>query len=256
MSQYDPKFNLALQWLWGDGFLSPGGPDEIAEMLRGVPVDGRSVLDIGSGLGAASLLLVETHGAAAVHGIDVESHLVEESRDRADRRQLADRVTFELVEPGLLPFDDETYDVVFTKDSVLHIPDKPAFYAEVIRVLKPGGVFVGSDWCRGGPQTMTDRAKRWLEVMHLEVDMQTGAELSASLAAAGFQGVALNDRNAWYAETINDELAAVAGDRFEKLVELIGAEAAAYRQESSRRKQEAVADGFLRPTHFVGIAPR
>lgn len=254
MSQYNPKFNLALQWLWGDGFLSPGGPAEVAEMLRLVPVTGLSVLDVGSGLGAAAVLLADTYGATTVHGVDVEAHLIEESRERADKEGLADRVTFELIEPGPLPLADNAYDVVFTKDAIVHMPDKPAFYAEVLRVLKPGGAFVGSDWCRGGAETLTTRAQEWLEFVHLNFDMQTGRELGASLTTAGFADVVLNDRNLWYQDAIGDELAAVSGDKFDQLVELIGAEEAAYRQESSRRKQEAIVDGFLRPTHFAGSA--
>ena len=33
VSQYNDKFNEALQWMWGDGYLAPGGPEEVAEML-------------------------------------------------------------------------------------------------------------------------------------------------------------------------------------------------------------------------------
>ena len=37
-----------------------------------------------------------------------------------------------------------------SKDSMVQIPDKPAIYAEVLRVLRPGGRFIASDWLRGG----------------------------------------------------------------------------------------------------------
>ena len=49
--QYNEKFIIALQWMWGDGFLSPGGPEEVASMLEDVDLRGCSVLDVGSGLG-------------------------------------------------------------------------------------------------------------------------------------------------------------------------------------------------------------
>lgn len=250
--QYTESFNVALQHLWGDGFLSPGGPLEVAAMLEGVDVMGARVLDVGSGLGAAAVLLATEYGASSVVGVDVEAHLIEHATARAERAGVADRVSFTLIEPGPLPFDDGSFDVLFTKDAIVHIPDKPAFYAEVTRVLSPGGAFVGSDWLRGGPDTATPRAEAWLKFVHLNFRMQTIDELQSSLEAAGFGDVRLNDRNEWYQGEILNELAAVTGDRYADLVAKIGAEDAGYRLESSQRKRDAIDDGFLRPTHFFG----
>jgi len=74
--QYERQFTEALQFMWGKGFLSPGGPEEVEEMLSGCTLAGRSVLDIGSGLGGVDLLLATAHGAAEVIGIDVEPQLI------------------------------------------------------------------------------------------------------------------------------------------------------------------------------------
>ena len=46
-------------------------------------------------------------------------------------------------------FRPPRFDIVFSKDSIVHIPDKHALMAEVFRVLKPGGRFVASDWLIG-----------------------------------------------------------------------------------------------------------
>ena len=42
---------LFLEEMWGDGFLSPGGPEEVRRLLTGLDVAGRTVVDIGSGAG-------------------------------------------------------------------------------------------------------------------------------------------------------------------------------------------------------------
>ena len=63
--------------MWGEGFLSPGGPAEVVRILQGVDLSDQGVLDIGSGLGGIDILLATTHGAASVTGIDVERPLVE-----------------------------------------------------------------------------------------------------------------------------------------------------------------------------------
>jgi hypothetical protein len=52
-----------LEMIWGEGFLSPGGPAEVARILAGKDVAGRDILDIGSGMGGADIALVRNHGA-------------------------------------------------------------------------------------------------------------------------------------------------------------------------------------------------
>ncbi|MGI9615468.1 MAG: class I SAM-dependent methyltransferase [Acidimicrobiales bacterium] len=250
-AMYDPVFNDALQWMWGDGFLAPGGPAEVAELLKPVSIAGAHVLDVGSGLGAIDVLLVNDHGAATVVGVDVEAHLIDASVERAANAGLAEQVTYRLIEAGPLPFADAGFDVVFTKDAIVHIPEKQPFYEEVLRVLAPGGLFVGSDWLRGGPETMTDVSRRWLDVVHLNFEMQDLDHTSEAIAAAGFTDVSLRDRNDWYQDLVVEEIASLSGDRYDGLVELIGEEQAAYRRESSLLKQQVIDIGFLRPTHFV-----
>ena len=208
-----------------------------------------------SGLGAASVTLVERYGAHSVLGVDVEPHLIEHSRERAAAAGLDERVRFQLVDPGPLPFDDGSYDMVLSKDAIVHIPDKVACYAEVLRVLAPGGVFVGSDWLRGGEETYTSVAREWLEFVHLDFRMETLDETRRALQRSGFERVGLVDRNEWYRSEIRKELATLAGDNYEKLVDVVGAEMAKHRLESSTLKQRVIDQGFLRPTHFVGYKP-
>ncbi|MEM7255413.1 MAG: class I SAM-dependent methyltransferase, partial [Pseudomonadota bacterium] len=221
----------------------------------GVSLAGASVLDIGSGLGAVDVLLANTYGAAKVTGVDVEPHLIEHSKARAKAHGCDDRVSFQLIEPGPLPFADASFDAVFTKDAIVHIPDKDALYRDVRRILKPGGVFVGSDWLCGGPETQTDVAERWLDIVHLDFQLKSLETTQAAIESAGFERVRMNDRNDWYRDAVNDELATLSGEKYDGLAERIGADQAAYRLESSRLKKEVIDVGFLRPTHFVAYKP-
>jgi cyclopropane fatty-acyl-phospholipid synthase-like methyltransferase len=95
--QYAKDFTDALQFIWGEGFLSPGGPDEVAEMVAGIDLTGKRVLDVGSGLGGVDILLAIRHGAAVVVGIDVELQVVESARALIASKGLTERVTFEQV---------------------------------------------------------------------------------------------------------------------------------------------------------------
>ena len=176
--QYNDTFITGLQWLWGDGNMAPGGTDDLGEMLGGIDSRNKSVLDVGSGLGAIAIALVRDYQAASVIGVDVEPHLVEHSRERARKAGLADKVSFEQVTPGTLPFKDNSFDIVVTKDAIVHIPDKAQFYKDILRVLKPGGAFAGSDWLRKGQGACSDTAAAWLEIVHLDFELQNPEPVS------------------------------------------------------------------------------
>ena len=253
-SQYNENFADALQWLWGDGFLAPGGHEDVGALLAETDLSGRSVLDVGSGLGVITVELAKTFGARSAHGIDVEAHLVERSQQRAAQAGVADRVTFELVEPGPLRFADSSFDVVFSKDVIVHIPDKQAFYRDVLQILKPGGVFVGSDWLRGGEGFFSDVAEKWLALVHLNFQMKNLEQTRETLQAAGFVDVRLNDRNAFHRGEVNKEVALLK-QKLSELEQRIGPEQAQYRLKSSLLRQQVIDEGFLRPTHFIGIKP-
>ena len=89
---------------------------------------------------------IEKHGAGHVTGFDVEGPVIAAARNRATQRGLSDRADFVHGAPGPLPFADASFDVVFSKDALLHVPDKDALFREIFRVLKPGGVFAASNW--------------------------------------------------------------------------------------------------------------
>jgi SAM-dependent methyltransferase len=253
--EYAEDFVAGLEWIWGEGFLSPGGPDEVAAILEGLDLDGAEVLDIGCGLGAIDLLLVREHGAARVTGIDIEPPLIERARQRVAAAGLRDRIELRLVQPGPLPFADGIFDLVFSKDSIIHIPDKAALYGEVLRVLRPGGRFAASDWLLGGGKPYSEPMLAWLEIVGISFDMETPENTAAALKAAGFTEVALRDRNDWYRKAVRDELALATGQNLERLAKVIGREAAEHRLASTTAKMAVVDRGELRPVHMRGRKP-
>jgi len=250
-SDYDNTFTTALEWIWGPGFLSPGGPEEVDALLEGTDISGLRVLDVGCGLGGVDICLVENHAASEVVGIDVLPHLVDRSNQLFTERNLQDQITAELVEPGPVPFANESFDVVFSKDSIIHIPDKAAFYTEVHRVLTPGGIFVCSDWLSGDDKDSSDVMIEWLDQAKLDFAMKNAEQTSESLRSAGFEVLAVRDRNEWYAENIKEEIALASGADGDKLAQLVGQEAATHRLQSSTLKQQVVENGELRPTHLL-----
>ena len=122
-------------------------PDTAVESFAGVAnpwvlgrlAPGERVLDLGSGAGTDSLIaaqMVGEHGH--VTGIDMTPEMLAKARAAAGEMG-ATNVEFVESEAEQLPFPDESFDVVISNGVIDLIPDKDAVFAELFRVLAPGG---------------------------------------------------------------------------------------------------------------------
>jgi ubiquinone/menaquinone biosynthesis C-methylase UbiE len=116
--------------------------DMMAERLRVSP--GGRVLDVGCGLGAPAIRLAGSAGVDVV-GIATSPKLVERATMMAKDAGLADRVTFEVADAAELPYSDSSFDAVLAIESIVHMPDRPAVFRQIARVLRPGGRLVLTD---------------------------------------------------------------------------------------------------------------
>jgi SAM-dependent methyltransferase len=244
-----------LEAMWGDGYLSPGGPEEVARVLEGIPVAGLDVLDIGCGSGGITVDLVRRHDAGRVVGIDVEVPVCDHARRRVERAGVADRVDIRLVEPGPLPFDDGSFDVVFSKDSIVHIADKETMCHDVFRLLRPGGWFVASDWLIAHDGEPSPAMAAYVAAEALDFGMASPARYERALAAAGFVDVELRNRNAWYREVARAELARLTGPDREHFVEMLGADEVAVQTRTWSAMVPVLESGEHCPHHFRARRP-
>jgi arsenite methyltransferase len=122
-------------------------PDASAESFAGVAnpfalgvlAPGERVLDLGSGAGTDSLVAAQMVGAEGrVTGIDMTPEMVATARAGAAELDAAN-VEFLEGEVERLPFPDASFDVVISNGVIDLIPDKDAVFAELFRVLRPGG---------------------------------------------------------------------------------------------------------------------
>lgn len=253
--EYDDGLLTLLQLLWGDGFLSPGGAEEVARVLEGCSIDDCEVLDIGAALGRIDQLLVEVHGARRVVGIDVDPALLAAMHERIARAGLSSRIETVRVSPGPLPFEDNRFDVVFSKDSIVQIPDKDALYADIFRVLKPGGRFVASDWLFGGTRPYSAEMMEYFRLEGIAYNMATPTESKDALERAGFGSVALRDRHDWYLALAERELASLSGPLMPLVTEKLGPERARHFVINWEQLVLVLRRGELRPTHLRAVKP-
>lgn len=253
--EYDDEFIATLELMWGEGFLSPGGPAEVSRIVEGLDLSEAEILDIGCGVGGCDLHLVQAHNAGHVLGADLEPRLLARARAMAKRAKLQDRLEFEQIKPGPLPYVEDCFDVVFSKDSMIHIPDKESLYKEVHRVLKPGGSLRASDWLRGAAAEPSAEMLRWNELLNLGFAMESPENTAKAMTAAGFEEVEVIRRDDWFLQQCRDDAARISGPAYDGLVEIRGQEAADAYVERTRLRVTIVEQGELCPCHLRARKP-
>lgn len=98
-------------------------------------------LDAGCAIGLQTLLLAETVGPAGhVTGLDLSRKLLDHAEEMIRQAGLSERITFQEGDVNQLPFDDDTFDWVWSADCVGYAPMEPLpLIRELARVVRPGG---------------------------------------------------------------------------------------------------------------------
>lgn len=253
--EYDDIAIRFLEAMWGEGYLSPGGPDEVRRVVEQVDLSGKQVLDIGCGSGGITLFLAREFPLASIVGFDVEQPVIDLAIKRAMDQGLADRASFLRGAPGPLPFPDQSFDVVFSKDALIHVADKEALFAEIFRILRPGGHFAASDWLTSHDGEPSPAMQNYLDAEGLSFGMASAARYEAAMRAAGFADVRTRNRNAWYREVARGELERLKGPQFAPVAAAVGT---AYVEKNiwTWTAMQAVLDsGEHCPTHIFGTRP-
>lgn len=110
-------------------------------VASGADLKGKDVLEVGCGLGGGSAFLMQCCGPRSVVGLDFAGRSIARCRERYHLPGL----TFRQGDAENLPFSAGSFDAVVNVESSHCYPDAPRFFAEVARVLRPGGSFLFTD---------------------------------------------------------------------------------------------------------------
>ncbi|KAK2975455.1 hypothetical protein RJ640_007801 [Escallonia rubra] len=217
--QYKCSGILRYERIFGQGFVSTGGIDTTKEFVSKLALKpGQKVLDVGCGIGGGDFYMAENFDVDVV-GIDLSVNMISFALERAIGLKCS--VEFEVADCTTITYPDNTFDVIYSRDTILHIQDKPALFKSFYKWLKPGGKVLISDYCRraGSPsEEFSEYIKQRGYDLH---DVESYGELVLLLNVlkmlrnAGFDKVIAEDRTDQFIEVLQKELNRVEEERNE-----------------------------------------
>lgn len=180
----DVDLNMSLLIDYDTGGLKPvegsdlglgcGMPTRFAQIQPG-----QTILDLGSGAGIDVFLAAQKTGPTGqVIGVDMTEEMIEKARANAEKAGITN-VDFRLGEIENLPVADESVDLILSNCVINLAPDKSQVFAEMQRVLKPGGKFCISDVVTYGnvPETIRQDMALWAGCVAGAMDKEEFLEL-------------------------------------------------------------------------------
>lgn len=137
-----PPGSVPLETLFPVDQLHHGGvklTEKMATMAKVRP--GLSVLDAGSGIGGSARFLTE-RCQCKVDALDLSATYVQTAEALDNLVGLGGQIAHRVGSVLDLPYEDQSFDVVWSQNVTMNVADKALMFAEALRVLRPGGVYV------------------------------------------------------------------------------------------------------------------
>lgn len=206
--QYKCSGILRYERVFGQGFVSTGGIETTKEFVAKLELkSGQKVLDVGCGIGGGDFYMAENFDVEVV-GIDLSINMVSFAIERAIGLNYP--VEFEVADCTKKTYPDNTFDVIYSRDTILHIHDKPTLFRSFYKWLKPGGKVLISDYCkRAGPPSpeFAEYIKQRGYDLH---DVESYGQM---LRDAGLDEVIAEDRTDQFMQVLQTELKATEIDK-------------------------------------------
>lgn len=99
------------------------------------------ILDIATGTGDLAILMAQSN-AEKIIGLDISAGMLEVGRKKIEEKKLSNSIELILADSENMPFEDNYFDAITVSFGVRNFENLEKGFAEILRVLKPNGVFV------------------------------------------------------------------------------------------------------------------
>lgn len=101
----------------------------------------KNILDIATGTGDLAILMAKTN-AEKIIGLDISAGMLEVGKKKVEEKKLSNIIELVLGDSENIPFEDNYFDAITVGFGVRNFENLEKGFAEILRVLKPNGVFV------------------------------------------------------------------------------------------------------------------
>jgi len=133
----------------------------LASFLGGLQ-PGAKILDVGCGIGGPYRNIARFTGWD-ITGITINEGQVRRGNELSARQGLADQCRSVQGDFLALPFDANSFDGVYAIEATCHAPDRRKVYSQILKVLKPGGMFACYEWCLTDKYDPTDEEHKFMK---------------------------------------------------------------------------------------------
>ena len=174
----------------------------------------QKVLDVGCGVGGPIEVIAKATGSQ-ITGINNNAYQLQKAKTKIAKAGLESLCDFVRGDFMQMPFADATFDGVYQIAATAHAPDKVKAYSEIYRVLKPGGIFAGYEWCMSNSYDSSNslhrKLKQQIEAGNALTNLPGINDVREALTRAGFAIAQTQDRTLtgeipWYLPLTAKEL--------------------------------------------------
>jgi phosphoethanolamine N-methyltransferase len=203
--QYSKQGVKKYEWIFGEGYLSTGGLETTREIMPLLGLKkGQRVLDVGCGLGGHDFFMAQNYGVY-IDAIDLSKNMMSVALQHFSKKpEIADNIKFRICDVTTTPFPDNYYDVIYSRDALLHIKEKPQLFQKFFRWLKPGGRVVFTDYCRGEMNSFSDEFEKY--VKQRDYTLYKVSEYQTLIKNTGFVDIKAEDINDKFVDSLHREL--------------------------------------------------
>ena len=175
------------QFVWGDGYCGPGGPEHIIAMSKLLALGPKmSLMEVGAGLGGPGRTLADNFGVW-VTGYEASQPLVDAGNELSKMAGMAKKVEITHYDPENITDMDRTFDRVFAKDAMLTIENKKDLINACYEQTKAEGLMLMTEYVLGDEGSSgVKEFQEWREAEPFRIYPVTDEDLVGMVKDSGF----------------------------------------------------------------------